>query len=224
MPASSERQMPPLADNLKTLELLSERKQGSGQAVNASIEVDDDSQEMPQPGESEAVAQVVETVEVEFQPSESCYTLGPFRDKEIMEQLRDSLSQQVADVSMRKRTESEKHRYWVYIPAAGGRKGAKRVAQQLRDRQVKDFYIVLKGEQRNSVSLGHFREQKHANRRLKRINDLGFGVELKVVYRDYDVYWLDYSVIASEQGPSFEVAEYQSEGVSQISRECQSRG
>lgn len=228
-PASSGRELPPMADNLKTLELLKES--ASASEVVSSDGADENKLIDGEKAESEGAAQVSEWLEVAVSKdavdgsrADSCYTLGPFRDRVIMEQLKDSLSQQVSDVSVRKRTEAEKHRYWVHIPASGGRKGAKRTAAQLRDKQVKDFYIVLKGKARNSVSLGHFREQAHANRRLKRINALGFNAEVNVIYRDYDVYWLDYRVKANTDEAGFNADEYQSEGVSQISRKCEVQG
>ena len=150
----------------------------------------------------------------------SCYTLGPFKDENIMQQLRESIAEYVTDLSVRKRQESEKHRYWVYMPALSSRKQAKLMAKKLREEQLNDFYIVLSGNAKNSISLGHFRDPKHANRRMKQLVDLGFKAEINVIYREYDIYWLDYQVIMLEGELGFSVDEYISDGVSQLVREC----
>lgn len=222
-PAMQAENIAPLADNLKTLELLREQ-------VVTSVEEDlaeDD------PGVSDSRAEFAEnrSVLAETEPEEPaldarvetadiCYTLGPFKENNIMRQVRDSLAEQVAEISTRKKKQTEKHRYWVYIPASGGRSGAKETARKLKEKQVKDFYIVLRGETRNSISLGHFREPSHASRRVKRIGALGFDAEINVIYRDYDVYWLDYRLSGESQQQGFSVEEYVTEGVSQISRSC----
>jgi len=151
---------------------------------------------------------------------QTCYTLGPFKDEQIMQQLRESIAEYVTDLSVRKRQQSVKHRYWVFVPALSNKKRAKLVAKKLREKQVNDFYIVLSGDKKNSISLGHFREPSHANRRMKKVANLGFDTEIKVIYREYDIYWLDYRVDALGQGTNFSVDEYVSDGVSQLARDC----
>ena len=218
-PAANSNYIQPLAENLKTLELLHEpiiksmviEENASAantigdeeQSAHSQIPVNDNEASSPMRDES------------------SCYTLGPFKDKNIMQQLRETIAEYVTDMSVRKRQESEKHRYWVYVPALPDRKQAKLVAKQLRQKNINDFYIVLSGKSKNSISLGHYREQKHANLRMKRVIDLGLKAEIDVIYRDYDIYWLDYKVDEVNSESVFSVEEYISEGVSQLARDCE---
>jgi len=214
-PADSRNAVVPMPDNLKTLELLNE----------PGLIVDSQQEGIVESVISEA-EEVEETVNDSVEMTSSvtgqaaCYTLGPFKDKNIMQQLRETIAEYVTDLSVRKRQESEKHRYWVYVPALPDRKQAKLVAKQLRQKGLNDFYIVLSGKVKNSISLGHFREPKHANLRVKRVIDLGFKAEIDVIYRDYDIYWLDYKVDEVSGDPGFTVEEYISEGVSQLVRDC----
>jgi len=213
--------IPPMADDLKVLELLHEpgstdlQLPDAGQRDVAAVGDAEIQLSEVEPGSEaghENDANLVSTV--------SCYTLGPFRDESIMQQLQESITEYVTNVSVRKRQESEKHRYWVYIPALSGRKQAKLVARKLREKGINDFYIVLSGVAKNGISLGHYREPKHANRRVKRVKKLGFKAEIKVIYREYDIYWLDYEVDTISGEAGFSVDEYLSEGVSQIIRDC----
>lgn len=215
-PVASKDSVRPLAANLKTLELLNEDKiealKETNQAHRQAAEL---AQEKPS-AEIEA-----QEAEPELLPqSTTCYTLGPFKDENIMLQLRDSIAELVTDLSIRKRQQSIKHRYWVYVPAQSGKKQAKLMAKKLRQKQVNDFYIVLRGSEKNSISLGHFREPAHANRRMKKVADLGFNAQIKVIYREYDIYWLDYRVESERSEADFSVDEYISEGVSQLVRDC----
>jgi len=150
----------------------------------------------------------------------TCYTLGPFKDENIMQQLRASIAQYVTNISVRKRQQPYKHRYWVYVPAQENKKQAKLVSKQLRDKQVNDFYIVLSGAEKYSISLGHFREPSHANRRVKKVGEQGFEVKIKVIYREYDIFWLDYQVESQGEASGFTADEYVSDGVSQLERDC----
>ncbi len=148
-----------------------------------------------------------------------CYTLGPFKDRKIMQRVSESMAEQVDDISLRTLQESEKHRYWVHIPAAENIAEAKQLAAQLRAKDFRDFYIVLRGDAKNSISLGHFREPEHASRRLKKVSDMGFDADIEIIYREYDVYWLDYRV-AGDVDAQAVADNYLAEGVSRITRPC----
>jgi len=219
-PSVTDNSIAPLPDNLQTLELLREtRVSPETEGVN--------NEDQQRAGENSAEL-AIDNVALDDADKEaelvelvaSCYTLGPFKDKEIMQQLKISLSEHVQNMSVRKLSESEKHRYWVYIPSLGSRKRARQMVERLRGSQIKDFYIILNGDARNGVSLGHFKEQLHANRRFKKVKDLGFNAEIKVIYRDFDVYWLDYQFAGDQVEGSFSIQEYATEGVSQLERQC----
>jgi len=170
--------------------------------------------------ETEEVAEVADmSIEAESSATE-CFTLGPYKDKDIMEQLKESLAEQVIEIAVRKRQQLEKHRYWVYIPVLSDRKAASEMAKELRSKDIKDFYIVLSGKKKNSISLGHYREPSHANRRVRKVIELGFDAEIDVIYREYDIYWLDYRVDKDESGDDFSIDEYITDGVTKLNREC----
>jgi len=219
-PTDATDTIPPMADDLTVLELLHEAEPKMQQPPETESQGEAISDAGIQLSSVETESEVAIDSGTQLVSSISCYTLGPFRDKDIMQQLRESITEYVTNVSVRKRQESEKHRYWVYVPATGGRKQAKLMAKKLRQKEINDFYIVLSGSAKNSISLGHYREPKHANRRVKRVTGLGFNAQVKVIYREYDIYWLDYEVNAVNGVAGFSVDEYISEGVSQIVRDC----
>lgn len=232
-PSVTNNDIPPLPDNLQTLELLGEEKRGgalvgenSGLVQEASVSngLDDGQESLSAQAQTDEAginkSQVTDQVVNIDESVKACFTLGPFKDSEIMQQLRISLSEHVEGMKVRKLRDSEKHRYWVYIPSKGSRAMARKTVEALRAKGVKDFYIILNGETKNGVSLGHFKEPRHANRRYKKVKGLGFDAEIKVIYRDYDVYWLDYEIGPSSVGDSFSIDEYLTEGVSQLKRDC----
>lgn len=211
-PSDTGSQPPAMDSRLSRLQLLHERE-----TVVDMVDESSDGTDLPTTTGQQASAT---RPQPQISPlKQVCYTLGPFKDRKIMQRVSESMAEQVDDISLRTLQESEKHRYWVYIPAAENIAAAKQLAAQLRSKDFRDFYIVLRGDARNSISLGHFKEPEHASRRLKKVTDMGFNADMEIIYRDYDVYWLDYRVAGDGEAPA--VADnYLAEGVSRITRPC----
>ncbi|HED33103.1 MAG TPA: hypothetical protein ENJ08_02645 [Gammaproteobacteria bacterium] len=220
-PVHRERVRAPLPADLNGLVLLHElsTEDDEVEAVETSLS---ESTEVERGDEIEgAGTEVVAGVSFEAESSATeCFTLGPYKDRETMEQLKESLAERVIEVAVRKRQQLEKHRYWVFMPVLPDRKAAKAMAKKLRSKGIKDFYIVLSGKKKNSISLGHFREPDHANRRAKKVTGLGFDAEIDVIYREYDIYWLDYRIDKDISGDDFSIDEYITDGVTKLDRQC----
>lgn len=195
-----------LAENIETLELLNEVNDVATESVDAADEISEKRES--------------ETEEIE--PSLlSCFTLGPFKDEQIVREIRESMAEEIEDIKVRTLEESERHRYWVYIPSLPSRKQAKEVAQKLKRSKLKDFYVVVGGDTKNSISLGHFRGLEYANRRAKKVRDLGFDVSVKAIYKKYNMYWIDYRASKDDSEIESLINSHISEGVSRLNRNCE---
>lgn len=211
-PVQTVSDVRPLPTELRSLRLLSE-----------NISNDNDS-----PGESVSVENAKADVSIKIETEQSstpvdlkkCFTLGPFKDESIMQQVKGALAENVDNLVVRKREESERHRYWVRIPSLGGRAQARLMSKALADKKIKDFYIVRSGSNKNSISLGHFREKKHADRRVKNLKKHDIDAEIEVIYRNYNLYWLDYSV--EDQRPENDefIQKFIIDGVARLNRDC----
>ena len=109
----------------------------------------------------------------------------------------------------------------MYVPALPSKKLAKEVARKLKRSKLKDFYVVLRGSAKNSVSLGHFRELEYANRRAKKVRSLGFTATVEVLYKKYNVHWIDYSASEVDLENESLINSHVSEGVSRLNRICE---
>lgn len=123
----------------------------------------------------------------------SCYTLGPFTNTAELDSALELIADQIDSSQQRQVMSSETQGYWVYIPAVGSREEALTIARQLSEYGVRDYYVVTAGEQENTISLGLYRDQINAQRRLDTIQQLGFEVEQNVRSEEFPDYWLDYS-------------------------------
>ena len=172
-----------------------------------------------EPSEKEIPAVPVVEKTVSEQPR--CYTLGPFADQADADTARRELEELADRVTLRKRAEREVHRYWVYIPSLGSRAQAIEVSKTLARNDIKDYYIVRSGDNNNAISLGHFREKKHADRRIRLLESLGFEVNKEQIYRQYDLFWLDFRLAASHSLEPINALASGTEGVARLERSCE---
>lgn len=125
---------------------------------------------------------------------ESCFTLGPFRDLDKLRSLTREIKPYVVATDFRGREQREQYLYWVFIKPKKNRTKAIETGNSLKAKNIKDYYVIRKGEKIHGVSLGRFRNINSANGLAKKVKKLGFDVTVEPVFKSYTVYWLDYQI------------------------------
>ena len=126
--------------------------------------------------------------------NDSCFTLGPFRELEVLRALIREIKSYVVTVDFRGSEVNEPSLYWVYIKPEQNHKNAIATGNRLKANKIKDYFIITKGEKINGISLGYFKNKNGAQRLQQRAKRLGFNVVLESVLKSHAVYWLDYQV------------------------------
>ena len=199
VPVSQVDRLPAMSKGLKSLELLSEVETVSVKLSDASVE----------------------SVTKESPVATACYTLGPFKDKDLSDKAMAMLRGHVSDLKHRTREENEQQRYWVYIPSLKNRSEAIAKSKQLAKKKINDYYIIRTGDKNNGISLGHFKEKVHAYRRLEKLKSLGFEVEIEPIYHTYIVHWLDYRLSGEQPVENGVLVEFQDDGIARLDRSCE---
>ena len=138
----SEKTVNLLPANVEKLVLLSE-------VDKASLTTEDPVQAVV-PAEEKQKTQVV---------VKRCFTLGPFREESKIVDFRKQVKNMVRDIGIRERVEKQHWRYWVYLPSTGSKSKAVKLASNLALKGLKDYYVIARGEFKNSISLGHFKDK-----------------------------------------------------------------
>ena len=173
------------------------------------------------PEEMPAEQDISPMVEAEVQPEvDSCFTLGPFKDQEKVDSVSALLKDYTRTVTIRKRQESEQHRYWVYLLDAESREEAIATSKVLAKNKLKDYYIVRGGENNNRISLGHYREKASAERRMTQLKSLGYAPVMEAIYRYFDLFWLDYVLAANHSLDDGVLQDFMADGVVKLDRDC----
>ncbi|MBC8212255.1 MAG: hypothetical protein H8E21_14435 [Gammaproteobacteria bacterium] len=153
-------------------------------------------------------------------PDRLCYTLGPFKDQQIAQEVALNFKQNRIAISSRSSLEKEYMGMMVYLDGMETREDAARVADSLALKGVKDYIIVSEPERQNVLSLGVFSLKKNAEGRFNRIRRLGYDVKSEARYRNRTIYWLDYSESENENLTRFIDTLKVEKGISRISRQC----
>lgn len=180
-------------------------------------------------GESKKNAAVVKIASeqdpaIEPEPVDRCFTLGPFRDLEKLRGFIHDIKAYVATADFRGIEEKELSVYWVYLSPEASHSDAVALGAQLKEKKIKDFFIIRDGEKNHGISLGYFKNKNGAYGLAKRVKNLGFNVEVDPVFKSYINYWLDYQLADGVKVPKLVFDKYIQEGdevqISQQRRDC----
>lgn len=165
--------------------------------------------------ESESPPQLVLLREYQARPSAqssaetdrgSCFNLGPFDAREAAVEINKELARLGITATLEVNKDRTRPGYWVLIPPLQDRQAAQKTIAELREKQIKDYFLVATGSQKNAISLGVFSRLELAQRRHNAMQKLGFSVRVEKVDLPRREYWLEWP-IQTETGVNSELLE-----------------
>ncbi len=150
----------------------------------------------------ETAAPVAASPETAIPPTApACYTLGPFADETQRAQVRQSLAARLQ--SVRERGESSgPGRQWVYLGPYPSTAAAEKEMTALKARGVEDLFVVRQGANKNTISLGLFKEKTSVTERIREMKALGYEAHVEARHETPPSYWLDVAVDAAQVSPA----------------------
>ena len=149
-----------------------------------------------------------------------CYTLGPFKSQDDAGKVAELLTAQGIPVTPRLSRDNTRQGFWVLLPPAQTRQLARDSISQLKANGIKDYFLVVTGEQTNAVSLGVFSQPELAQRRLEAIAKLGFSPSIQTVDLPLREYWLDWPIYFPLSTDLLGDLRQQHSGIGQTERGC----
>jgi hypothetical protein len=122
-----------------------------------------------------------------------CYSTGPLSSETELRANVEQLNRLSARLQIREHSARVIRGYSVYLPAFENRDEALRGARQLSAAGLRDYYVVTAGEQENTISLGLFRQEENARRRLQQVQTLGFNARMSERADSEQQYWIDFN-------------------------------
>lgn len=149
-----------------------------------------------------------------------CYTLGPFKSKDDAGQVAEQLTAQGIPVTPRLSRDNNRQGFWVLLPPAQTRQLARQSINELKASGIKDYFLVVTGEQTNAVSLGVYSQAELAQRRSDAIAQLGFSPKIQNVDLPLREYWLDWPIEYPLSAGTLHKLRKQHSGIGQAERGC----
>lgn len=124
----------------------------------------------------------------------ACFSLGPFRSQAEVRNANRALRDLVLDTRRRADQEERETSWRVFLPPTASRDDALSQARELAAANVSDYYVVTSGAEQNSISLGVYRTEANATRRLSALRQAGFNAQMDAQTAPVQVFWLDYAL------------------------------
>jgi len=123
-----------------------------------------------------------------------CYALGPFDGLPQAQNISEKLRDLGAFTLERAVTSESPIGYWVYLPSFDSWKTAKEKVVKLEEKGFKDMFIVGRGQMKNAVSLGLFKNEDGAKDRVEQLKKINEKPQIQTQYKQQDLYWIDIDV------------------------------
>jgi hypothetical protein len=172
-------------------------------------------------GSADDVAEAQATSVPEKAPAgDLCYTLGPFSEMKTLRLVTREIKDYVVEASFRSREEQEQSMFRVYLKPVGSKQEARELTKELVSKNIRDYFIITDGPNKNGISLGYFSSKRRAYRHAERVRKLGFDAIAEPVFRTYTIYWLDYRIKAGNEIPQQIFDEHLENSAQRLSRSC----
>jgi hypothetical protein len=156
--------------------------------------------DMPTPaGEGDIAAllpEITEAPAVVEGAAYSCFTYGPLPEERQAVWLGDWFRARRAEIRSRTSEDPGRRLFWVYLAPAETLQSAMQVVENLKQRGIRDYRLISKGDLGNAVSLGLFSSQEAVNARLQELKEKGFQPVVVPYSNVQRFYWIDVRVPA----------------------------
>lgn len=125
------------------------------------------------------------------QGEELCFTYGPLPDGDESDRLADWFRTRNLWVNQRQTDEKGRQLFWVYLTPRNTKANAVAAIMDLKNKGVKDLFLIKKGGLVNAISLGLFSTQAAVNSRLSEITGKGYKPVVVPHYGGKKIHWLD---------------------------------
>ena len=128
------------------------------------------------------------------QTAQHCHTFGPFKDTTALTGARATLQSRVFQLQVRPVAASG-HGWRVWLPPLPDHDAAQAMAARIASAGFKDYYIVGKGDEANSIALGRFGNEEAARRQQSALVSAGIPAQADAV--GGNVSWIDVSATST---------------------------
>lgn len=127
--------------------------------------------------------------DVEASKGPLCTMIGPYQQLLQAEYAVERLAAMGAEVHIVPIDIKEGELFWVYLPPEPSEREALNRLYELQKKNI-ESHVISKGELANGLSLGRFANYEEADNLLKKIKDLGYSAQIKIIPKTIQETWV----------------------------------
>lgn len=120
-----------------------------------------------------------------------CLEIGPFLTQADLRRAMAALTAGARRIQFRETSARVQRGYRVFLPAPPTREAALAIARGLSERGLRDYYVVTAGDDENTISLGLYRDERNARRRLEEVLAAGVDARMESRVETLAQFWID---------------------------------
>lgn len=155
----------------------------------------DESAQMPVPDPTEVVASVADTGTAAGNMADlnSCFRVGPLTDETLASKLSDTIGVMYGTSQSRLELVNDPRNagYRVLLAAQPDVMAVEDIRANLRDKGIKDLYVVGSGPHKGRISLGYYRKEQNALLQQQSLGARGIEVEVTQEAGRGSAYWIN---------------------------------
>ncbi|PID45583.1 MAG: hypothetical protein CSB47_08005 [Proteobacteria bacterium] len=135
-----------------------------------------------------------------------CFTVGPYSVEKTARLVAHKIAEAGFAVNIHKQQTDQVQKYLVFLPVQPSRAAAEKVvadikANQIKQRQIKQYSIIDSGPYKNAIALGRFNDLDRARRHAEYVRFLGYDARYTEQRQRAYVYWISYDEPFGESLP-----------------------
>lgn len=123
------------------------------------------------------------TEKISTEEKDQCIIYGPFENGYRASMLEHWLKTNGIQAQQRNKDKQEQPYFWIYLPLYESIDEAITIVDDLKNKGVKDYKLINKGDIQNAISLGIFSTRKAADKRLETLNNIGYQAVISRYYK-----------------------------------------
>jgi hypothetical protein len=104
----------------------------------------------------------------------ACFSFGPIADEVQANGLHDWFVSFGGQAQLRHKDEQGRQLFWVYLSPQESRQEAMKTIKSFRNKGIRDFRLIVKGNMQHAISMGLFSSQAAVNNRLRELQKQGY--------------------------------------------------
>lgn len=126
----------------------------------------------------------------QMEPERVCYEFGPLKDDKQKAELESQFQLRGMLTSLKLDTVQKDLGYWVFLPPVRSQALGRLKVEEIKLKGIKDVNLLVAHEPKLAISLGMFKNEKNANKRMLHAQSIGLDARIDIRHVEQNEMWI----------------------------------